>query len=119
MKTRYRRAKYGYGREYTFIRGNAKGALDPPADPNARRCIEELLTALDVSIPEPLRAVDKPLLMAIEGVHLRLMSATGCRNPLWSRQFHRLAFQLDGNAPCGPACGVLWGPGARHPWLPD
>ena len=69
MEARELLAKYSYGREVPVIRGNAKGALDQPADAAARRCIVELLAALDASIPEPLRAVDKPLLMAIEGVH--------------------------------------------------
>lgn len=69
MEARELLAKYGYGREVPVIRGNAKAALDKPADPAARRCIEELLTALDASIPVPVRAVDRPLLMAIEGVH--------------------------------------------------
>ena len=33
------------------------------------RCIGELLDALDRYIPEPKRAIDKPFLMPIEGVH--------------------------------------------------
>lgn len=69
MEARELLAKYGYGREVPVIRGNAKSALDRPVDAVARRCIEDLLTALNASIPEPQRAVDKPLLMAIEGVH--------------------------------------------------
>src|SRR3989304_4310962 len=28
-------------------------------------------------------------------------------------------FKSGGSAPCGPACGVLWGLGAKHPRLPD
>jgi elongation factor Tu len=69
MEARELLARYGYGGEVPVIRGNAKGALDQPADAAARRCIEELLVVLDASIPEPVRIVDKPLLMAIEGVH--------------------------------------------------
>jgi len=45
--------------------------------------------------------------------------ATGCRHQLWSGQIHRPAFNLEGNAPCGPACGVLWEPGERSPRRPD
>ena len=40
-----------------------------PADPTFSRCIGELLDALDRYIPEPKRAIDKPFLMPIEGVH--------------------------------------------------
>src|SRR5439155_25402869 len=51
------------------IRGNAKGALDHPADPEHSQCIRALLDALDQYIPEPRRAIDRPFLMPIEGVH--------------------------------------------------
>lgn len=43
--------------------------LDYPADPEYARCIGDLLKALDENIPEPKRAIDKPFLMPIEGVH--------------------------------------------------
>jgi elongation factor Tu len=63
-------AKYGFDADNVpVIRGNAKGALDHPADPAFSRCIRELLDALDAHIPEPKRVVDKPFLMPIEGVH--------------------------------------------------
>jgi elongation factor Tu len=63
-------SKYGFdGEQVPFVRGNARGALDHPADPAYSRCISELLSALDTYIPEPKRAVDKPFLMPIEGVH--------------------------------------------------
>jgi elongation factor Tu len=62
--------KYGFdGESVPVIRGNAKGALDNPADPVFSRCIGELLHAMDQFIPEPMRAIDKPFLMPIEGVH--------------------------------------------------
>ncbi|WP_425617454.1 elongation factor Tu [Anatilimnocola sp. NA78] len=62
--------RFGFDGDRTpFIRGNAKGAIEDPSNPDASRCIEELLDALDSTIPEPKRAVDKPLLMHIEGVH--------------------------------------------------
>jgi elongation factor Tu len=63
-------SKYGFdGENVPVIRGNAKGALEHPADPVYSRCISELLNALDEYIPEPKRAIDKPFLMPIEGVH--------------------------------------------------
>jgi elongation factor Tu len=62
--------KYGFdGENVPVIRGNARGALDHPADPVSTQCIRELLNALDESIPEPRRIIDKPFLMPIEGVH--------------------------------------------------
>src|SRR6185369_5737289 len=62
--------KYGFdGEKVPVIRGNAKGALDHPTDPVFSRCICELLEALDRYIPEPKRAIDKPFLMPVEGVH--------------------------------------------------
>jgi elongation factor Tu len=69
-ETRELLTKYGFdGNAIPFIRGNAKGALDHPAEPTFSRCIGELLKALDEFIPEPKRAIDKPFLMPIEGVH--------------------------------------------------
>src|SRR5579883_2537796 len=63
-------AKYGFdGENVPVIRGNAKGALDHPADPLFAKCIDDLLDALDRYIPEPRRAIDKPFLMPIEGIH--------------------------------------------------
>jgi elongation factor Tu len=62
--------KLGFdGDKVPFIRGNARDALDHPADPQASRCISDLMDALDRFIPDPVRAVDRPFLMAIEGVH--------------------------------------------------
>jgi elongation factor Tu len=63
-------AKYGFDGSITpFIRGNARRALESPRDPEASRCISELLDALDRSIPDPQRVIDRPFLMPIEGVH--------------------------------------------------
>jgi elongation factor Tu len=63
-------SKYGFdGHKVPVIRGNARGALDRPVDPDSSRCIHELLNALDEHIPEPQRAMAKPFLMPIEGVH--------------------------------------------------
>jgi elongation factor Tu len=43
-------------------------AYNSPADPEASKCISELMDALDANIPEPAREEDKPFLMAIEDV---------------------------------------------------
>lgn len=70
LETRELLTKYGFDGDKTpFIRGSAKPALDKPADPIARKCIEELMNALDSYIPDPVRALDRPFLMPIEGVH--------------------------------------------------
>jgi len=62
--------KYEYDPEKCpIIRGSALKALesgDPKSDD--AKCIAELMNALDSSIPEPKREVDKPFLMAIEDV---------------------------------------------------
>lgn len=63
-------SKHGFdGDKVPVVRGNARGALDHPANPVYSRCISELLNALDECIPAPKRAIDKPFLMPIEGVH--------------------------------------------------
>lgn len=70
LETRDLLTKYGFdGAQTPFIRGNARGALDHPADPACSQCIGNLLDALDAYIPDPIRAIDKPFLMPIEGVH--------------------------------------------------
>ncbi|MEX2286214.1 MAG: elongation factor Tu, partial [Planctomycetaceae bacterium] len=69
MEVRELLTKYDFpGDDIPLIRGNAKGALDNPKDEKYAKCIGELMDALDASIPEPLRAADKPFLMAIEDV---------------------------------------------------
>ncbi len=70
MEARDLLAMYGFDGERTpFIRGNARAALERPGDPEASRCIADLLEALDGFIPDPMRAMDRPFLMPIEGVH--------------------------------------------------
>jgi elongation factor Tu len=70
METRELLTRYGYdGDKVPFVRGNAKGALDNPGDPSFAGCIGELLAALDRHIPDPVRLVDRPFLLAIEGVY--------------------------------------------------
>ena len=61
--------RYGFpGDEVPIIRGASKPAYDNPKDPAAIKCIQELLDAVDSYIPEPVREVDKPFLMAVEDV---------------------------------------------------
>jgi elongation factor Tu len=70
LETRDLLTKYGFdGDRVPFVRGNARGALEHPTDPAYSRCITELLDALDRHIPDPQRAVDRPFLMPVEGVH--------------------------------------------------
>ncbi len=70
LETRELLAKYGFDGDATpFVRGNAKGALDHPADPAFNRCVGELLAALDAHVPAPVREVDKPFLLPVEGVY--------------------------------------------------
>jgi elongation factor Tu len=56
------------GDDIPIIKGSALKALENPGDDGANGCIDELLAALDASIPEPQRALDKPFLMPIEDV---------------------------------------------------
>ncbi len=61
--------KYEFdGDNAPIIHGSAKAAYENPEDPEANKCIQELMDALDEYIPEPQRDVDKPFLMAIEDV---------------------------------------------------
>jgi elongation factor Tu len=70
LETRELLTRYGFdGDKVPFVRGNAKGALDHPADPAYSGCITALLDALDVHVPAPVREVDKPFLLAVEGVY--------------------------------------------------
>jgi elongation factor Tu len=70
LETRELLTRYGFdGASVPFVRGNAKGALDHPADPAFNNCIGELLAALDRHIPAPARDVDRPFLMAVESVY--------------------------------------------------
>ena len=56
------------GDNCTIVRGAALPAQQNPADPEAQKCINELMNAIDTDIPEPTREVDKPFLMAVEDV---------------------------------------------------
>ncbi len=57
METRGLLNRFGFDCDSVpFIRGNALGALDNPSDPNAARCIVELLATIDLHISEPVRS---------------------------------------------------------------
>jgi elongation factor Tu len=56
------------GDEIPIIPGSALAALEHPDDPEATKCIGELMDALDDYIPEPVRPVDQPFLMPVEDV---------------------------------------------------
>ena len=60
--------KYDFPEDTPIIRGVDRDAQQKPGDPDAAKCIGELMEALDTFIPEPPREQDKPFLMAIEDV---------------------------------------------------
>ncbi|HIF30349.1 MAG: elongation factor Tu [Pirellulaceae bacterium] len=61
--------KYGFpGDDTPIVRGSALPASQAPEDEANRKCIDELLEAIDSFIPQPPREEDKPFLMAIEDV---------------------------------------------------
>lgn len=61
--------KYDFpGDEVPIVRGDALSAYQHPDDPEKTKCIQELLDAIDSYIPEPVRPIDKPFLMAVEDV---------------------------------------------------
>ena len=70
METRELLTKYGFdGDNVPVIYGKAKEALDNPGDPEAAKCITELMDALDTYIGVPERQTEKPFLLSIEDVH--------------------------------------------------
>jgi len=67
MEVRELLSKYQFkGDDAKVVRGAALPALNGDATWEAK--IDELLAALDTEIPEPVREVDKPFLMAVEDV---------------------------------------------------
>ncbi len=62
--------KYDFpGDTIPIVRGAAlKAYQSKGADPEAAKCIDDLLKALDEHIPEPKREVEKPFLMSVEDV---------------------------------------------------
>jgi elongation factor Tu len=62
-------SKYDFpGDDIPIVRGSSLPAYQKPDDPEATKCIAELLEAVDSYIPQPERQEDKPFLMAIEDV---------------------------------------------------
>ena len=61
--------KYEFpGDEIPIIRGDSLTAYRTPDNPDAVKCVHELLDAIDRYIPQPTREEDKPFLMAVEDV---------------------------------------------------
>jgi elongation factor Tu len=56
------------GDDIPIIKGSAFKAMSEPENPEATKCIEELLTAMDSYFPDPIRDDAKPFLMPIEDV---------------------------------------------------
>jgi elongation factor Tu len=56
------------GDDIPIIKGSALKAGEDSSNDEANACIDELMTALDATIPEPERALDRPFLMPIEDV---------------------------------------------------
>ena len=56
------------GDDIPIVKGSALQALEAPTDDGPNACIDELMDALDNSIPLPERALDKTFLMPIEDV---------------------------------------------------
>jgi len=60
---------YGFDGEKTpFVKGSAFAAMSKPDDPEATKCLDELLDTMDKYFIIPERALDKPFLMPIEDV---------------------------------------------------
>jgi len=60
-------SKYNYpGDDCPVIRGSAIGAIN--GEPQWIEKLEELFTALDTFVPEPVREIDKPFLLPVEDV---------------------------------------------------
>ena len=74
MEARELLNKYQFpGDDIPFIRGSAVKAL--AGDPAEEAKIDELMAAVDSFIPDPVREIDKPFLLAVEDV----FSITGRR----------------------------------------
>jgi len=56
------------GDDLPVILGSALKAGDDPSNDDANKCIDELMEALDSTIPEPERATDLPFLLPVEDV---------------------------------------------------
>jgi len=69
MELRDLLTKYGFpGEDIPIVRGDSLFAYNNPDDPEAAKCVGELMAAIDYCIPEPKRERDRPFLMAVEDV---------------------------------------------------
>jgi elongation factor Tu len=69
MEVRELLSSYDFpGDDIPIIKGSALKALESVSDDSVNGCIDELMDALDATIPQPERALDKPFLMPIEDV---------------------------------------------------
>jgi len=69
MEVRELLSSYDFdGDNIPIIKGSALAAGENPTDDTSNQCIDDLLEALDSSIPEPERALDRDFLMPIEDV---------------------------------------------------
>ncbi|AHH10657.1 elongation factor Tu [Borrelia coriaceae] len=60
--------KYGFPGDTPIVKGSAFGAMSNPDDPEATKCIKELLETMDNYFDLPERDIDKPFLLAVEDV---------------------------------------------------
>ena len=69
MEVRELLSSYDFaGDDIPIIKGSALKALEDGSDDAANACVDELMAALDSTIPQPERALDKDFLMPIEDV---------------------------------------------------
>ncbi|HSP48411.1 MAG TPA: elongation factor Tu, partial [Clostridiaceae bacterium] len=69
MEVRELLSEYDFpGDDIPIVTGSALKALENPADPEAAKCINDLMDAVDAYIPTPIRNVEKPFLMPVEDV---------------------------------------------------
>ncbi|MBP2033126.1 elongation factor Tu [Clostridium algifaecis] len=69
MEVRELLSEYGFpGDDVPIIVGSALKVIENPDDPEATKCIHELMDAVDEYIPTPERPTDKPFLMPIEDI---------------------------------------------------
>ncbi|MCB2306685.1 elongation factor Tu [Clostridium estertheticum] len=69
MEVRELLSEYDFpGDDIPIVTGSALKALENPTDPEATKCIYELMEAVDTYIPTPERATDKAFLMPVEDV---------------------------------------------------
>ena len=69
MEVRELLSEYEFpGDDIPVVVGSALKALENPTDPEATKCIDELMEAVDSYIPTPERATDKAFLMPVEDV---------------------------------------------------